>query len=118
MSIGAGSRASRGVWFKARYPIPRTQRRPQYSDEELAPWFAEIAKGYSFEQAAERCKLVWDWVRNTFYSDDEVMAYALDLCLQAGALIRAGKLPVPDRHDGLYGVNLEKQLTEYDGAKA
>jgi hypothetical protein len=86
----------------ARFPIKRTQRYPQYSDHELAPWFAEIAKGFCFEQAAERCKLVWPWVQNTFYSDDEVMAHGLELSMVAGALIRAGKLPIPARHDGLY----------------
>jgi len=86
----------------ARFPVKRTQRYPQYSDPELMPWFAEVAAGYDFEQAAERCKLVWEWVRNTFYSDDEVMAHGLELSMVAGALIRAGKLPIPDRHDGLY----------------
>jgi len=91
------------IFSQARFPIQRTQRYPQYSDEELAPWFAEIAAGYCFEQAAERCKLVWEWVQNTFYSDDEVYAHGLELSMVAGALIRAGKLPVPDRHDKLYG---------------
>ena len=89
----------------ARFPIPRTQRYPQYGDEELAPWFAEIAAGYCFEQASERCKLVWEWVQNSFYSDDEVYAHGLELSMVAGALIRAGKLPVPDRHDKLYRVD-------------
>jgi hypothetical protein len=82
--------------------IKRTQRLPQYSDEELAPWFAEVAKGYSFEQAAERCKLVWKWVENTVYSDDEVFEHGLNLSMVAGAKIRAGLMSVPDRHDKLY----------------
>jgi len=68
------------------------------------PWFAEIAKGYSFEQAAERCNLVWEWVQNTVYSDDDVYANGLELSMVAGALIRAGQLPIPDRRDKLYGV--------------
>lgn len=63
--------------------------------------------GYCFEQSAKRCYLVWDWVRNTIYSDDETMGWALELSMQAGALIRAGKLPVPDRWDGLYDEYLE-----------
>jgi hypothetical protein len=66
------------------------------------PWFAEVAKGYCFEQAAERCLYVWEWIENTFYGDDEVYTHALDLAIAANALIRMGKIPVPDRHDGLY----------------
>ncbi len=91
------------IFGSVKFPIPRLQRHPQYTDEELAPWFAEIAAGYCFEQAAERCKLVWEWVQNSFYSDDEVYAHGLELSMVAGALIRDGKLPVPDRHDKLYG---------------
>lgn len=82
--------------------IERLQRQPQYSDEELAPWFAEVAKGYPFDQAAERCGYVVEWIMNTVYSDDEVCDHALGLSIEAGAKIRAGELPIPDRHDGLY----------------
>jgi len=87
----------------AQFPIARTQRWPQYSDDELVAWFDEVAKGYPFDQAADRVGYVWAWVLNTVYSDDEVYAHALNLSINAGALIRAGKLPIPDRHDKLYG---------------
>ena len=46
----------------------------------------------------------WYTVHNTIYGDDETMAHALDLSMVAGALIRAGQLPIPDRRDKLYGV--------------
>jgi hypothetical protein len=82
--------------------IQRLQRHPQYSDEELKPWFAEVAKGYPFDQAAERCGYVVEWIMNNVYSDDEVFDHALTLSINAGARIRAGELPIPDRHDGLY----------------
>ncbi len=44
----------------------------------------------------------WYTVHNTIYGDDETMAHALDLSMVAGAKIRAGELPVPDRLDWLY----------------
>ena len=43
--------------------------------------------------------------KEQLYSDDETFAHALDLSMVAGALIRAGDLPVPDRWDGLYKGN-------------
>lgn len=82
--------------------VKRTQRYPQYTDAELAPFFEQVSAGYCFEQATKRAGLDWQRVENCLYSDDETMAYALDLSMVAGALIRAGKLPVPDRWDGLY----------------
>jgi len=82
--------------------IQRTQRYPQYTDEELAPWFNEVAKGYAFEQAASRAMMVWQAVENTIYGDDDVFAHALNLSMVAGAKMRAGELPAPDRWDGLY----------------
>ena len=93
------------IFARARQSIERTQRYPQYNDEELVPWFDEVAKGYSFAQAADRVGYVWEWVLNTVYCDDDVYGHALDLSIEAGALIRAGKLPIPDRHDKLYGVS-------------
>lgn len=95
--------STRNVLGPAEWPVERTQRLPQYSDHELIPWFDEVSAGYDFEQAAERCKLVPKWVENSVYSDDEVYAHALDLSLVASAKIRAGEIPVPDRHDNLYG---------------
>jgi hypothetical protein len=83
-------------------PISRLQRYPQYSDTELAPFFVEVRAGYTINQAADRCKYVRRWVWNTLYSDDETIGYTLDLSIYAGALIRAGKIPIPDRYDGLY----------------
>jgi hypothetical protein len=83
-------------------PIKRLQRYPQYSDEELIPWFAEVAKGYPFDQAAERCGYDTVTIMNTVYSDDDTYDHALMLSINAGAKIRAGELPIPDRHDGLY----------------
>lgn len=82
--------------------IRRTQRHPQYSDEELKPFFAEVSKGYCFEQATKQARLDWQTMRNTLYGDDETMAYSLDLAMVAGALIRRGDLPIPDRWDRLY----------------
>lgn len=102
MSIGTGSRVGRGVWSKARLPIPRTQRYPQYTDAELVPFFLEVSAGYCFMQATERAGMDWQTVHNTIYGDDETMAHALDLSMVAGALIRSCELPVPDRWDGLY----------------
>jgi hypothetical protein len=83
-------------------PVKRKQRQPQYGDNELIPWFDEVAKGYCFKQAAERCQLVWEWVENTVYSDDDVYEHALNLSMVASAKIRAREMPVPDRHDKLY----------------
>ena len=82
--------------------VKRTQRYPQYTDAELAKFFAEVSMGYCFEQAAERAGMDWQTMHNTLYGDDETMAHALDLSMVAGALIRRGDLPVPDRWDGLY----------------
>ena len=53
-------------------------------------------------QATERAGMDWQTVHSTIYGDDETMAHALDLSMVAGAKIRAGQLPVPDRWDGLY----------------
>jgi len=82
--------------------IQRLQKYPRYSDDELKPWFDEVAKGHPFDQAAERCGYVVEWIMNTVYSDDEVFDHGLTLSMMAGAKIRAGELPIPDRHDGLY----------------
>ena len=102
MNTGSGSRASRGVWSKARLPVPRLQRYPQYTDDELVPWFNEVAKGYAFEQAASRAMMVWQAVENTIYGDDDVFAHALRLSMLAGAKIRSGEQAAPRRADGLY----------------
>jgi hypothetical protein len=90
---------SLGPIFK---PIARTQRHPQYSDTELKPFFDEVGRGYCFNQSADRSGLDRKTLWNTLYSDDETLGYALDLSMHAGALIKAGALPIPDRHDGLY----------------
>jgi hypothetical protein len=90
------------VWPSARWPVRRFQRYPQYSDTELEPFFAEVYAGYCFNQAADRCLYERRFVWNTIYSDDEVMEHALNLSMAAGALIRSGKMPIPDRYDGLY----------------
>ena len=82
--------------------IKRTQRWPLYSDDELKPFFKEVSAGYCFEQATERAGMDWQTMHNTLYSDDETIGYAIDLSMVAGALIRRGDLPVPDRWDGLY----------------
>jgi hypothetical protein len=82
--------------------VKRTQRYPQYTDEELWPFFTEVYKGYPFQEATERLGLDWKTMNNTLYSDDEVMYHAMDLAMAAGALIRQGELEVPDRADGLY----------------
>ena len=83
--------------------IKRTQRFPVYSDDELMPWFAEVAKGYCYKQAADKCLYVREWILNTMYSDDDVSAYMLDLSMIARALIEKGEQPAPiDRYDGLY----------------
>ncbi len=42
------------------------------------------------------------WVLNTIYSDDETYEHLLNLSMVAGALIRNGELPIPDRWDRLY----------------
>jgi len=82
--------------------IQRTQRYPQYPDEALKPFFEQVSAGYCFKQATERAGLDWDTLHNTLLSDDESIAHSLDLCMVAGALIRRGDLPVPDRWDKLY----------------
>lgn len=82
--------------------IKRTQRYPQYSDEEMEPWFAEIAKGYCYKQATDRVKYDLNMVENTLYSDDETMGHMLDLAMVAAAEIRLGRREVPDRWDGLF----------------
>jgi hypothetical protein len=82
--------------------IERTQRHPQYSDEELKPFFAEVSAGYCFKQAAYRCGYPWERVNNTLLSDDETMGYCLDLSIAAGGEIRSGHRVAPDRWDGLY----------------
>lgn len=82
--------------------VQRTQRYPQYSDHEMSPFFAEVAKGYCWKQASERAKMVPKWVNNTLYSDDDRMELLLDLAIAAGEKIRSGLVPVPDRYDGLY----------------
>jgi len=84
--------------------VKRTQRYPQYTDDELKPWFDEIAKGYCWMQATDHCGYSRDIMQNTMYSDDDILHHMLDLAMQAGALIRAGKLPIPDRYDKLYEV--------------
>ena len=82
--------------------VVRTQFYPQYSDDELKPFFKEVSAGYCFKQATERAGMDWQTMHNTLYGDDDTIGYALDLSMVAGANIRAGKLPVPDRHDKLY----------------
>lgn len=85
-------------------PVKRKQRYPKYSEDEILRVFApEVSKGYCFKQSAERCKFVFEWVENTLYSDDELLDHMINLSMAAGARIRAGDLPVPDRHDGLFG---------------
>jgi len=89
--------------FKETGKVQRTRRREiLYTDKELMPWFDEIAKGYCYKQACKRAGLDHDKLHDTMYSDDEVMWHMLDLSTYAGALIRSGKLEVPDRWDGLY----------------
>lgn len=88
---------------RVKAPIQRTQRYPQYSDHELIPFFAEIAKGYPVDQAADRCLYPRKWIMNTLYSDDDTYCYVIDLSMVAGAMIRSGQMPAPaDRYDGLY----------------
>ena len=87
---------------KCHWPVKRTQREPQYSDEEIKIFFAEVLKGYCFKQATENAGMDWQTMENTLYSDDETLVYAIDLSMVAGAKIRMGELPVPDRWDGLY----------------
>lgn len=70
-----------------------------YTDEELKPYFAEVAKGYPVKQAAYNAGL--DFSSKTF-DDYEVRCHSLDLSCAAGALIKLGRLPVPDRWDGLF----------------
>ena len=83
--------------------VVRTQRHPQYSDDEMKPFFAEIAKGYCVNQSADRCEYPRKWVWNTIYSDDDTAGYVLDLSMEAGGKIRAGLMaPPPDRYDGLW----------------
>jgi len=85
--------------------IKRTQRYPQYSDHEMMPFFAEIAKGYCYKQSADHCLYPREWVMNTLYSDDDVFGHMLDLSMVAGARIRAGEQEPPyDRYDGLYDI--------------
>lgn len=82
--------------------VKRTQRYPQYSDEDLTDFFEELSKGYCYRQAASRAGLNEKTLMNTIYSDDELADWCLSLCMVAGAAIRAGDQPVPARWDGLY----------------
>jgi hypothetical protein len=82
--------------------VKRTQVFPKYRKQELNFFMLEVQAGYCFKQSAHRAGLEWVWVRNSLYSDDYKMDYALELSMMAGALIRRGDLPVPDRWDGLY----------------
>jgi hypothetical protein len=86
------------------------QRYPQYTDDELVPWFNEVSKGYPFEQAASRAMMHWQAVENSIYGDDDIYAHALNLSMVAGALIRRGELPAPVRWDGLYNQYFEGSL--------
>lgn len=90
------------VWGKSSRRVERTQRYPQYTDEELKPFFTQVSKGFCFEQATEKAGMDWTTMRNTLYGDDETIGYALDLSMVAGARIRDGEMAVPDRYDGLY----------------
>jgi len=83
--------------------VKRIQRHPQYSDEEMMPFFEEISKGYCYKQSADHCLYPREWVLNTLYSDDDVIGHMLELSMVAGALIRAGEQEPPlDRYDKLY----------------
>jgi hypothetical protein len=82
--------------------VKRTLREPRYTDEQLKPFFDEVFMGYPFQEATERLGMDWKTMHNTLYSDDDIMGYALDLSIAAGALIRRGDKPVPDRKDKLY----------------
>jgi hypothetical protein len=82
--------------------IERVQRYPQYSDEEMKPYFIELSAGYCCKQSAERCGYAWGTVENTLYSDDDLYGHVLDLSMIAGSKIRTGLQPAPDRWDGLY----------------
>lgn len=78
------------------------RRKIVYTDLELEPWFAEVEAGFPFNEAAQRANLDWLKLQDTIYQDDEVMDHALKLSMVAGALIRTGQQPVPDRQDKLY----------------
>ena len=93
---------SNPIFGRTNFPIKRTQRYPQYSDDEMRQFFAEIAKGYCVNQSADHCGYDRETVRNTLYSDDEIYAHVLDLSMVAGARIRAGELQAPARYDKLY----------------
>jgi hypothetical protein len=83
--------------------IKRTRRREVlYTDEEIIPWFVQVAKGYPFKEAAERAGLDPDKMEDTYYSDDDIVGHGLDLSVYAGARIREGTMSVPNRKDGLY----------------
>jgi hypothetical protein len=82
--------------------IKRVQRYPQYSDQEMEPYFIEMSAGYCCKQAAKRCGYPWEWVENTLYSDDDTLGHVLDLSMVAGEKIRNGAQDAPDRWDGLY----------------
>jgi len=85
------------------WPVKRIQRYPQYSDDEMIPFFEEISKGYCYKQAADHCLYPREWVMNTLYSDDDTYGYMLDLSIIAGARIREGlQQPPLDRYDRLY----------------
>jgi len=61
----------------------------------------EIAKGFTYLQATENLGL--DRVDvETELDDSDFRCEVVDVAIVAGANIRAGKLPVPDRYDGLY----------------
>jgi hypothetical protein len=90
--------------------VKRTPRFPRYSDDEMLPFFNEVAAGYCYKQAADRCLYPQEWVLNTIYSDDEVCQHMLELSMVAGALIRAGKQVAPKRYDGLYDLYITQEI--------
>jgi len=72
-----------------------------YTDEELELLFIEVSKGYPVDQAVVNVGCGLERLERTF-DDLEVRTHVVYLSCVAGALIRAGKLPVPNRWDSLF----------------
>jgi hypothetical protein len=83
--------------------IIRNRRREiLYHDWEMIPWFVWVCRGYTFKTACSKANLDWSKLKDTFDSDDDVMAYALNLSIYGSGRIREGTMPVPNRRDGLF----------------
>lgn len=78
------------------------QHMKPYEDEDLEKFFEYVAAGYCWKQSTDKAGLDRERMDHTLWNDYDVKCHMIDLAMVAGKLIREGKIPVPDREDGLY----------------